>query len=66
MTSNFYLFIHLFVLFSETMSMFDNLKPSTPSDITRVLKKYNADKSPNKIDMASGGKFLKIAFQYED
>lgn len=38
------------------MSEFDHLKPTTPADIGTILKKYNADTSEKKVDLASGGK----------
>lgn len=39
------------------MSVFDHLKPATPSGISKVMKKFNADTSQTKIDLASGGKY---------
>lgn len=44
------------------MSMFDILKPTIPSDISIISKKYNADTSDKKIDLASGGKYLHTLF----
>lgn len=38
------------------MSVFDHLQPINPSGITKVMQKYNADTSKEKIDLASGGK----------
>lgn len=39
------------------MSRFDHLKPVAPSSISKIVRKYIADTSKNKIDLASGGKY---------